>query len=141
MAGLGELTCRDVLYITPFPHHRKHSPHHPTIHLFLSFLAFRHLSLHFLSFHCTVVLRQFFVMFISSFLSASSGLAMLLSGVNAAPHVQQSHSLGKRDCDNSATDRSCWGEYSTSTNYYDEVPDTGVTVEVSFKIRTFAYYR
>lgn len=38
-----------------------------------------------------------------------------------------SHRLTTRACDNSATDRSCWGDYDTSTNYYDEVPDTGET--------------
>jgi FtsP/CotA-like multicopper oxidase with cupredoxin domain len=50
----------------------------------------------------------------------------LIASVNAAP---RSSSLIKR-CTNSATDRSCWGNYDLSTNYYDEAPDTGVTVEV-----------
>ena len=54
-------------------------------------------------------------------------------------------SLSRRACDNSASDRSCWGDYHTSTDYYNEVgglyhnrlwamlrtelqvPDTGVT--------------
>ncbi|KAH8685762.1 Cupredoxin [Tricladium varicosporioides] len=49
------------------------------------------------------------------------------SGVFAAPSPQL-HSLSKR-CTNSASDRSCWGDYDTSTNYYDEAPDTGVTRE------------
>lgn len=31
---------------------------------------------------------------------------------------------------NTAADRSVWCDYSIDTNYYDEVPDTGVTVEV-----------
>jgi hypothetical protein len=57
----------------------------------------------------------------------ASSLALLISGTSAAPHV--SPSLSKR-CTNSASDRSCWGDYDLSTNYYDEVPDTGVTVEV-----------
>lgn len=35
---------------------------------------------------------------------------------------------------NSASDRSVWCDYSTSTNYYDEVPDTGVTVEYWFEL-------
>lgn len=38
------------------------------------------------------------------------------------------------DCVNSATDRACWGEYDLSTNYYDVVPDTGVTREVSVQM-------
>lgn len=31
---------------------------------------------------------------------------------------------------NTASDRSQWCDYDISTNYYNEVPDTGVTVEV-----------
>ncbi|KAI9359649.1 Cupredoxin [Zopfochytrium polystomum] len=30
-------------------------------------------------------------------------------------------------CVNSATARSCWGDYDITTDYYDTVPDTGVT--------------
>jgi hypothetical protein len=56
----------------------------------------------------------------------ASSLAILISGVCAAPH--ESH-LGKR-CTNSASDRSCWGDYDLSTDYYTTVPDTGVTREV-----------
>ncbi|TGO27265.1 hypothetical protein BPAE_0045g00640 [Botrytis paeoniae] len=37
-------------------------------------------------------------------------------------------SLTKR-CVNSADDRSCWGDYDISTNYYNEGPDTGVIRE------------
>lgn len=32
-------------------------------------------------------------------------------------------------CENSATSRNCWGDYSTDTNYYTTIPDTGVTRE------------
>ncbi|PVH70990.1 multicopper oxidase [Cadophora sp. DSE1049] len=32
-------------------------------------------------------------------------------------------------CVNSASDRSCWGDYDLTTDYYNEVPDTGVTRE------------
>ena len=35
--------------------------------------------------------------------------------------------LTKRVCDNSSLNRSCWGSFDTSTNYYEEAPDTGVT--------------
>jgi hypothetical protein len=59
----------------------------------------------------------------------ASRLALISSGVLAAPSAQ-THKLGKR-CENSASDRSCWGDYDLSTDYYTEVPDTGVTVEVS----------
>jgi hypothetical protein len=61
------------------------------------------------------------------FAFAASCLATyLVSGATASPSTQ---SLSKR-CTNSAEDRSCWGNYDLSTNYYDEVPDTGDTVEV-----------
>lgn len=33
-------------------------------------------------------------------------------------------------CENTATSRSCWGEYDVNTDYYDVIPDTGVTREV-----------
>jgi hypothetical protein len=42
-------------------------------------------------------------------------------------------SLSKR-CTNSESDRSCWGDYDISTNYYDESPDTGVVREYWFDI-------
>ena len=57
----------------------------------------------------------------------ASGFALAISGASAAPHAS---SLVKR-CTYSSTDRACWGDYDLSTNYYDEVPDTGNTVEVS----------
>jgi len=58
--------------------------------------------------------------------SIALAAAFIISGVSATPTASP---LTKR-CENSATDRSCWGDYDLSTNYYDEVPDTGVTVEV-----------
>ena len=44
---------------------------------------------------------------------------------------QASHWFAERAAcaGNTADDRSVWCDYSTSTNYYDEVPDTGVTRE------------
>jgi hypothetical protein len=60
-----------------------------------------------------------------------TGLAVLLSGVLGMPHPE---TLGKRACENSASDRSCWGDYDLSTNYYDEAPDTGVTREYWFEL-------
>jgi hypothetical protein len=60
--------------------------------------------------------------------AAVSSLALLFSSVSAAPHTAST--LSKR-CTNSASDRACWGDYDLSTNYYDDGPDTGVTVEVS----------
>ncbi|TVY46600.1 Laccase [Lachnellula occidentalis] len=62
----------------------------------------------------------------------ASGFALISSGVVAAPSAE-SHKIGKR-CDNSASDRSCWGDYDLSTDYYNEVPDTGATVEYWFEL-------
>ena len=35
---------------------------------------------------------------------------------------------------NTASDRSVWCDYDISTNYYDVVPDTGITVEYWFEL-------
>ncbi|KAH6682559.1 laccase precursor [Halenospora varia] len=35
----------------------------------------------------------------------------------------------RASCDNTATSRSCWGDYSTETDYYTVTPNTGVTRE------------
>jgi hypothetical protein len=67
----------------------------------------------------------------SSFLLASFAIPSIF----AAPKPSLSDkSLSKR-CVNSAEDRSCWGDYDISTNYYDTVPDTGVTREYWFDIQ------
>jgi hypothetical protein len=34
-------------------------------------------------------------------------------------------------CENTATSRSCWGDYNIDTDYYDVTPTTGVTREVN----------
>ncbi|PSR84150.1 laccase 3 [Coniella lustricola] len=67
--------------------------------------------------------------------------ATTLSLVAAAPGQLPSSSqlaapeIAKR-CVNSASDRSCWGDYSLSTDYYDidAVPDTGVVREYWFNV-------
>ena len=61
-----------------------------------------------------------------------SSILTLTSWVKAAPATSNSN-LSKR-CTNSATDRSCWGDYDLSSNYYDEAPDTGVVVEYWFEL-------
>lgn len=33
-------------------------------------------------------------------------------------------------CENTATSRDCWGNFSIDTNFYDVTPDTGVVREV-----------
>lgn len=56
----------------------------------------------------------------------------LASLITAAPSSEP-RTASKR-CVNSAEDRSCWGDYDISTNYYDVVPDTGVTREYWFNV-------
>lgn len=56
-------------------------------------------------------------------------LALLIT---AAPSIE-SRTPSKR-CVHSAEDRSCWGDYDLSTNYYEVVPNTGVTREYWFNI-------
>ncbi|KAG4033800.1 hypothetical protein MFRU_004g03030 [Monilinia fructicola] len=50
--------------------------------------------------------------------------------LNPSTPSSNTPSVGRTVCENSASDRSCWGDYDLSTDYYDEVPDTGNTVEV-----------
>lgn len=68
-----------------------------------------------------------------SYVGILSSAIALVSGSLIPPSNSlsnpSSHRLTTRACDNSASDRSCWGDYDTSTNYYDEVPDTGETKE------------
>ncbi|PVH84523.1 multicopper oxidase [Cadophora sp. DSE1049] len=59
----------------------------------------------------------------------ASGLALFLSAASAAPSVSHDTGTLSKRCTNSASDRSCWGDYDLTTDYYNTVPDTGVTRE------------
>jgi hypothetical protein len=61
-----------------------------------------------------------------------TALVALAPMVLAAPKLT-APSVFKR-CTNSEADRSCWGDYGISTNYYDVSPDTGVVREYWFDI-------
>ena len=55
------------------------------------------------------------------------------SFASTIPFSSERHSLTPRQntsCANTATSRSCWGDYSIDTDWYSVVPDTGVTREV-----------
>ena len=69
-------------------------------------------------------------MFVSTLFLAASAFSTIFAAPSPSLDVNK---LSKR-CTNSATDRSCWGDYDLSTNYYDVVPDTGVTREYWFNI-------
>lgn len=48
-----------------------------------------------------------------------------------APQADSTSSAAAAACTgNTAADRSVWCDHSIDTNWYDEVPDTGVIVEV-----------
>lgn len=69
-----------------------------------------------------------------SFFPSAMALAMGASAsvVRLNPPAEPELSLRPRQdasCENTATSRSCWGDYSIDTNYYTTVPDTGVTRE------------
>ncbi|POS75460.1 laccase [Diaporthe helianthi] len=38
-------------------------------------------------------------------------------------------------CQNSATSRGCWGDFSIDTNYYDVFPDTGITRDIWLSVQ------
>ncbi|KAI9359651.1 laccase [Zopfochytrium polystomum] len=52
--------------------------------------------------------------------------ALALAATVATASLLQAGSTSAA-CVNSATARSCWGDYDITTDYYDTVPDTGVT--------------
>lgn len=64
-----------------------------------------------------------------------SGLALAMSASASVVRLDyETNELALRPrqnttCENSPTSRSCWGDYSIDTNYYEETPDTGVTRE------------
>jgi hypothetical protein len=74
-------------------------------------------------------------------ITAASGFCLLAYAASTFANVLPSKSqsleqrvrgLGKRDgCTNTATSRSCWSDgYDISTNWYDNIPNTGKTVTV-----------
>lgn len=68
----------------------------------------------------------------SSTAEQSESLSLLTASVSSGSTI--SSNAAASSCANSALDRSCWGDYDISTNYYDFVPDTGVTREYWFNI-------
>ncbi|KAI0421309.1 multicopper oxidase [Xylaria grammica] len=73
------------------------------------------------------------------FLALASGLtAIAFPALVAAAPYTGSPSLSSRQSDacefDSATAPNCWGNYSLSTNWYEEAPDTGVIREYWFEL-------
>lgn len=66
----------------------------------------------------------------SFFLSLLAGLPVSLGAA-----VQKDNSANSSTCTNGPSSRSCWSDgFDISTNYYENVPDTGVTREYWFNI-------
>ncbi|KAI5794996.1 multicopper oxidase-like protein [Geopyxis carbonaria] len=65
------------------------------------------------------------------------GLSCLaaLNIATATPLVERSGSDLHKRCTYGADARDCWGDYDLSTDYYNEVPDTGVTREYWLELR------
>lgn len=69
-----------------------------------------------------------------AFCSALAGQAVALPAIHSDSLQERADNIqpivAKRaSCDNTATSRDCWGDYSIDTNWYDETPSTGVTKE------------
>jgi hypothetical protein len=65
-----------------------------------------------------------FILWLGVFSGALSQ-AVTLTGERSSDLVNRATSACSG---NTASDRSVWCDYDTDTNYYDEVPDTGVVV-------------
>ncbi|KAK4161874.1 laccase-2 [Cladorrhinum sp. PSN259] len=76
-------------------------------------------------------MKQSLLLLVSAF---TGSLALSIPPLNFAP---SSPSLLPRQspCENTPTSRNCWGNYSTSTNYYDVTPDTGRTREIWLSVQ------
>lgn len=58
----------------------------------------------------------------------SLATSVLALSIPSRPDLK--HNLKPRaSCENTATSRDCWGDYSIDTDYYTTTPDTGVTRE------------
>jgi hypothetical protein len=74
-------------------------------------------------------------MFLSSIALSAFMVVPNVHGAALTPVV--SRDVG---CVNSASDRSCWENgFDLSTNYYEEVPDTGVVREYWFNVENTTY--
>ncbi|RDW76169.1 hypothetical protein BP5796_06990 [Coleophoma crateriformis] len=62
--------------------------------------------------------------------SVVAGLLLIVQNTVSSTSIVGHEKVLPRDvCENTATSRSCWGEYDIDTDYYDVIPDTGVTRE------------
>lgn len=66
--------------------------------------------------------------------SLSEGISSLLPRLlPSSPEI-----LPRANCENTATSRSCWGNYSTDTDWYTVIPDTGVTRGTYLMIKSWS---
>lgn len=101
-------------------------------------ISYSHHSSTSLSFLTLVVIPSSIVGFDCKMLSATilSSLGALFSSVAlAAPAGDASVLSQRQQCEfDSANSPDCWGDYSLSTNWYEEAPDTGVVREYWFEV-------
>ena len=78
-------------------------------------------------------MRNFFFTSLASCIGLVTALLMPkdVSHATKFPRLQSRNT----SCANTATSRGCWGKYSIDTNYYEEIPDTGVTREYWLKVQ------
>ncbi|KAJ4385589.1 hypothetical protein N0V93_010018 [Gnomoniopsis smithogilvyi] len=72
---------------------------------------------------------------------ATGSLALSIPSTNSRKSLERAAEadlLPRASCENSASDRSCWGDYSIDTNYYDVVPETGITREYWLNVEQVA---
>jgi hypothetical protein len=68
----------------------------------------------------------FATLFAASFCSSLTSAIPLATDAETTVLTPRQNS----SCENTATSRNCWGEYSIDTDWYTVTPDTGVTREV-----------
>lgn len=67
--------------------------------------------------------------FVSQVLALATAASASVVRLNPAEHALALRPRQNASCEHSATSRSCWGDFNTDTNYYEDYPDTGVTRE------------
>lgn len=68
-------------------------------------------------------------------ISGALAQAVMLPGDHSSNAFRRAATNSSACSGNSANDRSVWCDYDIDTNYYDEVPNTGVTVEYWFELQ------
>jgi multicopper oxidase len=76
---------------------------------------------------------HFLILSLTAFTIAAPSFGELVER-QSSPTSSSAAASGTPCAGNTASDRSTWCQYSTSTDYYNEIPDTGVTREYWFSL-------